>query len=610
MRPSSALSKKLNSKSTNSILPPVASDATLSQMNCFDESYDYKKAHETRSMGNVFAKDRKSTSSNPESINASFTKMNGKKRVNLKDNDDFKNSLSQRSSKQNASTSKMKEYEEGECDSSSDDDIIVIDENGDKLQDRQSMTTLRSRNNHEPRGNQEVLCEFNKIAITVHDYKTLKEGEYLNDTIIDFYLTFLFETKLSKELKEDVHIYSSHFYSRLKGNSNNRKLSGRGTFKGKTETAYERVKSWTRKMNLFSKRMLIFPICEEDHWYLIIVCNPGLIESSGRLTLRSNTVENNSMAVAPSILLLDSLGLSQYKSVGKIRSYLHEEYFERKKESVSFGRNEMKLSNLIVPLQPNECDCGLYLLHYVELIFHDPCVFLQSQLPDLSNWFSSEDIENKRKDISFVIQRLANTSAVDQLGEKIKDSSRVRHKKSSSDKLNLKEAAKMQSSFKEKDEPCMLFRSPPREEESVETEPRNSYFTQSSNLTKADMIQEKIDCDKTNSYDISDNLHYFGNKSKPLGIISRIAKAFNEHSPDSLSKKDQRSSSDTVAHKNDKKRKGEAFSSPEIKFSNQSKRLRYSDSRYRQIDKRFEKANPNERVVILHQEKPRNLVIF
>ena len=63
---------------------------------------------------------------NPESINASSTKMNGKRRVNLKDNEDFKNSVSQSTSKQTASTSKMKEYEEGECDSSS-DDIPKID---------------------------------------------------------------------------------------------------------------------------------------------------------------------------------------------------------------------------------------------------------------------------------------------------------------------------------------------------------------------------------------------------------------------------------------------------------------------------------------------------
>jgi len=59
-----------------------------------------------------------------------------------------------------------------------------------------------------------------------------------------------------------------------------------------------------------------------------------------------------------------------------------------------------------IPLQPNSCDCGLFLLHYVELIFRDPEVFLGAMLPDLSKWFNTTDIDFKREDIAHLIQQI------------------------------------------------------------------------------------------------------------------------------------------------------------------------------------------------------------
>ena len=245
-------------------------------------------------------------------------------------------------------------------------------------------------------------------TITDHDYETLKEDNYLNDTIIDFYLTYLYESCLAKSMMEDVHIFSSHFYSRLKGSLFNEKTSNQTPRQSKSQTAYQRVKSWTRKLDIFSKRMLLFPICEEDHWYLIIVCNPGTIDVQDQSTTGVSTGRKLGKEIAPSILLFDSLGLTQPSAVSKIRSYLYYEYNERKGVGLSFGRDKMKLHNLSVPLQPNECDCGLYLLHYVELIFEDPDRFLDKPLPNLSQWFKSEVIIKKRKFIASVIKRLSS----------------------------------------------------------------------------------------------------------------------------------------------------------------------------------------------------------
>ena len=60
------------------------------------------------------------------------------------------------------------------------------------------------------------LCGISGHIVTVHDYKSLAAAEYLNDAVVDFYLAHLYK-KLSEPLKEAIHIFSSHFYTRLKG---------------------------------------------------------------------------------------------------------------------------------------------------------------------------------------------------------------------------------------------------------------------------------------------------------------------------------------------------------------------------------------------------------
>ena len=51
------------------------------------------------------------------------------------------------------------------------------------------------------------------------------------------------------------------------------------------EKRHSRIKSWTKKVDIFEKDFLIFPINEHSHWFLAIVCFPGL---KGPLTVKDN----------------------------------------------------------------------------------------------------------------------------------------------------------------------------------------------------------------------------------------------------------------------------------------------------------------------------------
>jgi hypothetical protein len=145
----------------------------------------------------------------------------------------------------------------------------------------------------------------------------------------------------------------------------------------------------------------------------VIVCNPGHVLSQSRekdyeakrtyQQKYGETKGNN-----PFIMVLDSLGGSHSTAVSKIRSYLTFEHMEKKNLPRTFGKEKMGEKHPPIPLQPNSCDCGLFLLHYVELIFKDPEMFLGAMLPDLSKWFNTTDIDYKREDIALLIQRIAN----------------------------------------------------------------------------------------------------------------------------------------------------------------------------------------------------------
>ena len=68
-----------------------------------------------------------------------------------------------------------------------------------------------------------------------------------------------------------------------------------------------RVTGWTKKVDLFTKDLVIFPIHENDnHWYLVTAVRPGKVDGF--------------------IFVLDSLGGGRKKALGNIIGYLESEW--------------------------------------------------------------------------------------------------------------------------------------------------------------------------------------------------------------------------------------------------------------------------------------------
>ncbi|XP_040284600.1 sentrin-specific protease 6 isoform X2 [Bufo bufo] len=113
------------------------------------------------------------------------------------------------------------------------------------------------------------------ISVTNEDLHCLNEGEFLNDVIIDFYLKYLVLEKL-REKADKIHIFSSFFYKRL--NQRERRNLQDTANLTLQQRRHGRVKTWTRHVDIFQKDFVFVPLNEAAHWFLAVICFPGLEE--------------------------------------------------------------------------------------------------------------------------------------------------------------------------------------------------------------------------------------------------------------------------------------------------------------------------------------------
>ncbi|CAK6959172.1 sentrin-specific protease 7 [Scomber scombrus] len=303
------------------------------------------------------------------------------------------------------------------------------------------------------------------ITVTMEDLQCLDNGQFLNDVIIDFYLKYLLQNA-SDAVVERSHIFSSFFYKQLTRRDN---ASEGGTSDScQRQRRHQRVKTWTRHVDIFKKDFLFVPVNQEAHWYLVVICFPGLEEPTfeawtgpdstgnshsgtsklqdqeeaqgskcsndktettsnrndnldtgtentqdstketlpGPVSCTERTYKKNTVCKRPCILIMDSLRLSFHERVFKLlREYLQSEWEARRGSSRDFSPDQMKSSYCKVPLQDNSSDCGLYLLQYVESFLKDPVVHFDLPL-HLEHWFPRQQVRRKRDQIRDLVLNL------------------------------------------------------------------------------------------------------------------------------------------------------------------------------------------------------------
>ncbi|XP_043814410.1 probable ubiquitin-like-specific protease 2A isoform X2 [Manihot esculenta] len=238
------------------------------------------------------------------------------------------------------------------------------------------------------------------VSISKRDVELLRPETFINDTIIDFYIKFL-KNKIQPEDQHQFHFFNSFFFRKLVDLDKDPRNSCEG------RQAFQCVHKWTRNVDLFEKDYIFIPVNYSLHWSLIVICHPGEVANfRGKMMNLEGLLKYH--ASCTWILLEEVTGASRilfkvtYVKSGKRGivtlwiMYLQISHFYR-------------LSHLSCPQQENSFDCGLFLLHYVELFLEEvPINFSPFKITEFSNffnrnWFLPEEASLKRAHIRKLI---------------------------------------------------------------------------------------------------------------------------------------------------------------------------------------------------------------
>lgn len=263
---------------------------------------------------------------------------------------------------------------------------------------------------HHPKDNFEEIIfpegDPDAVSISKRDVDLLKPKTFVNDTIIDFYIMYL-KSNMNPEEKDRFHFFNSFFFRKLADLDRDPSKACEG------RAAFLRVRRWTAKVDLFGKDFIFIPVNFSLHWSLIVICHPGEV-----VTFREEEMEKSSRV--PCILHMDSIRGSHKGLKNLIQSYLLEEWKERHKElgeDVAMKFSSLPFVRLELPQQENSFDCGLFLLHYVELFLEQAPINFKLSLISASstflskNWFSTEDVDCKREHIKRLICAITKSKA-------------------------------------------------------------------------------------------------------------------------------------------------------------------------------------------------------
>jgi hypothetical protein len=125
------------------------------------------------------------------------------------------------------------------------------------------------------------------VIITSADLAFLQPQQFLNDSLVDFALKYIW-MHLPSETQKRFYFFNSFFYTKwitAEEELNNKiqtkaekaaaalAMKGEGTIRS---VQFQSVSRWAKGIDLFAHDFLVIPICENTHWSLAIICYPEL----------------------------------------------------------------------------------------------------------------------------------------------------------------------------------------------------------------------------------------------------------------------------------------------------------------------------------------------
>ncbi|XP_055073934.2 uncharacterized protein [Misgurnus anguillicaudatus] len=188
-----------------------------------------------------------------------------------------------------------------------------------------------------------VISKAFKLCITQGDLATLKEGCWLNDKVINFYLSLLMKRNSDQLGSLKVFFFSTFFYSKLQ--------SGEG---------HAGVKNWTKTQDLFLFDLIFVPLHLGMHWALAVI------------DLKSQTIQ-----------CYDSMSQRHDEICHMLFAYLTEEHRVKKGYILEASRWTIgRMRTFAIPKQLNGNDCGVFVCKYADFLSQGKLLtFRQDDIP-------------------------------------------------------------------------------------------------------------------------------------------------------------------------------------------------------------------------------------
>ena len=180
----------------------------------------------------------------------------------------------------------------------------------------------------------EVIMEKFSVLLMHKDLLRLKNGVWLNDEIINFFLKLLQEyhdniSCLDSAKKQNIFM-NTFFYSKM--------VEG-------CCYEYKNIERWTSKFDIFSCEKVFIPVNLNNlHWSLVFVSIP-----------------------TQEIQYIDSLGSAGEEILKNIKLWLRDEAYSKKGIQLA----DFAIKSQRCPLQHNNSDCGVFTLAFVDLLSNE-----------------------------------------------------------------------------------------------------------------------------------------------------------------------------------------------------------------------------------------------
>ncbi|KAM7403310.1 hypothetical protein PAMA_003980 [Pampus argenteus] len=194
-----------------------------------------------------------------------------------------------------------------------------------------------------------VLSAAFKLRITQRDLATLQEGGWLNDEVMNFYLSLVMERCTDRAAGLRVYSFSTFFFPKLRGGGSGVQAGGHAA-----------VKRWTKAVDLFLYDLILVPLHLGVHWAMAVI------------DFKSKTVKS-----------YDSMGQRHDDICSLLLLYLKEEHKAKKGrelDSAKWTIGSMRATE--IPQQRNGSDCGVFACKYADYIAKGrPFTFKQCHMP-------------------------------------------------------------------------------------------------------------------------------------------------------------------------------------------------------------------------------------